>query len=318
MENILLISAFSDTQKAELQALVPSWPIVFGSYASVTSDMVSKANIIIGNVPVPLLASAQSLKWLQLYSSGSSQFSEALSDTIKLTCCTGAFGTTVSEHLLTIVLAVMKNIPLYNAAQTKSNWIKCVPHRMVEGSTVLVVGTGDIGSSFARKIQAMGATVLGCRRTASAPFSGFDAIYTTEELDDIIPRADIIALTLPETSATIHLFDARRLRLMKNNAIIANVGRGNAIDTEALCDVMQEGHLAAAALDVTEEEPLPPEHRLWKTPRVLITPHSAGGLISGYTVNLVFAICLENLRRYRDGKELTHKVNRETGYRERA
>lgn len=314
MENILVTAPFKSEQKSQMQILVPDWPIVFTSYSEVTNEMIAKSTIIIGNVPIPLLASARSLKWMQLSSSGASQFGEKLDDEILLTCSTGAFGSSVSEHLLAILFAVMKNLPFYLAEQQKSNWVQFLPQSLIEGSTVLVIGTGDIGSSFARKVQALGATTLGCKRTPSPPIPGFDAIYTVDQLDIILPQADIIVLALPETTSTTHLIDKKKLLLMKKDAIIANGGRGSAIDTEALCDVMESGHLAAAALDVTEQEPLPSNHRLWTTPRVLITPHAGGGFLVSNTLNRIFDISYDNLRRYKEGKPLLNNVDRKTGY----
>jgi len=317
VENILVTLPTNEEQRARLHALVPDWPIKFSSFSKATVEMVAKANILIGNVPVKLLSAAQSLKWMQLSSSGAAEQSDALGEKVLLTCVTGTYGTIVSEHMLAMLLTVMKKFPLYMENQTKSMWTPPVPFPMVAGSTILVLGTGDIGSKFARIVHAMGAKVLGCKRTyATKPIAGFDALYTIDELDTIIPLADVIALALPGTEATYHLFDARRLRMMKTDAILINVGRGSAIDTEALCDVLEEGHLAAAALDVFEKEPLPKYNCLWHAPRLLITPHAAGGYLAGNSIHRIFDISLENLRRFRDGEPLLHKVDRKTGYQE--
>ena len=313
---ILVTLPLHTTQKSQMEALVPHWSIEYSSYGKATAQMVANADILIGNVPVALLSAAQSLKWMQLFSSGATGYSDVLPEEVLLTCATGTYGTGVSEHMLALLLAVLKKLPTYMENQLESIWTNPIPPQMIAGSTVLVVGTGDIGASFARIVQAMEAQVLGCKRTPAESIAGFDALYTIEELDSIIPLADVIALALPGTEATHHLFDGRRLRMMKDNAVLINVGRGSVIDSEALCDVLHEGHLAAAALDVFEEEPLPKNHCLWQAPRLFITPHAAGSLVAGNTIHLLFDIVMENLRRYRDGEPLIHTVDRKTGYLE--
>lgn len=318
MENVLVTFPTTDEQKTQLQSLVPDWPITYSPFGDITADMIAKANIIIGNVPLEFLTETPALKWVQLFSSGAAEYGDVLEEEILLTCATGAYGTVVGEHSLALLLALMKHLPVYVTQKAEGIWKKASPARVVAGSTILVVGTGDLGASFARIVKSMGATVLGCKRTYTESIEGFDALYTIEELDTIIPLADVIVLALPGTESTHHLFNERRLRLMKQDAFLLNVGRGTSIDTEALCDVLNEGHIAAAALDVFEEEPIPEHHRLWDAPRLLVTPHVAGGLKAGNTSDRVFAICLENLRRYRDGKPLLHKVNRKTGYQEAA
>ena len=110
------------------------------------------------------------------------------------------------------------------------------------------------------------------------------------------------------------LFDAKRLSRMKEGAILLNAGRGNAIDTPALCDAVESGHLRGAGLDVTDPEPLPPDHRVWGVKDIVITPHVSGGFHLPYTHDRIVQICVENLRRFLAGEELLHRVNREAGY----
>ncbi|MCD8498931.1 MAG: NAD(P)-binding domain-containing protein [Clostridiales bacterium] len=147
----------------------------------------------------------------------------------------------------------------------------------ITGSTTLVIGLGDIGSQFARRMQALGSTVLGIRRMPAAGKPDYvSSVHGLAELDDLLPLADVVALTLPETPQTVHLINRERLARMKPGAVLLNVGRGNAIETEALCDALVAGHLGGAGLDVTDPEPLPADHRLWSLPNAMITPHVSG------------------------------------------
>ena len=128
---------------------------------------------------------------------------------------------------------------------------------ITDGSAVL--GLGDIGGDYARKVHALGAHVIGVRRTNRNKPDYLDEQHTMDDLDTLLGRADIVAMVLPGGSTTNHIMDERRLRLMKKGAYLINVGRGNAIDPAALKAVLKDGHLGGCGLDVTEPEPLPPE-----------------------------------------------------------
>ena len=133
--------------------------------------------------------------------------------------------------------------------------------------------------------------------------------------DALLPEADVVALCLPGNSATRHTLDARRIGLLKRNAVVINVGRGSAIDTEALCDALYRGRIAGAALDVTDPEPLPADHPLWDAPNAVITPHISGGFSLPETLEQIVDIFAENLRRDAAGEPLLNLVDLRSGYR---
>ena len=136
-----------------------------------------------------------------------------------------------------------------------------------------------------------------------------------DDLDMLLGRADIVAMVLPGGSATNHIMDERRLRLMKKGAYLINVGRGNAIDPAALKVVLKDGHLGGCGLDVTEPEPLPPEDELWAMDNVVITPHVAGNFFLAETFERIVRIAGENLKAWASGEELKNVVDFSTGYR---
>jgi phosphoglycerate dehydrogenase-like enzyme len=316
MLTLLVTVPMTEPQKETFATIIPDSTITFSSFGKVTPGMVCASDIIIGNIPTNLLKHIESVQWMQLYSSGATGYSQGLPAHTVLTCATGAYGPAVAEHLLALLLSVAKHVPLYRDAQTKREWITPVESFFISGKRVLVVGAGDIGSTFARYVGALGAHVVGIRRTPVGHMEGFEAVHTLDKLDGMLPHADIVAITLPGTDETTHLFDLKRLLLMKRNAILLNVGRGNVIDTNSLEALLREGHLGAVGLDVFEEEPLASSNPLWTAPRLLITPHAAGGLLVGETREKVIALCRENLRRFRDGAPLLNIVDRNTGYKE--
>ena len=194
-------------------------------------------------------------------------------------------------------------------------WGEVLPMRSIIGSTITVLGTGDIGTEFARRAKAMGAACIrGVRRTKRAADPAFDAIYTHEELDGLLPDTDILVMALPATGETRHILSAERIALMKDSAYVVNVGRGSAIDQNALVAALNGGKLAGAALDVFEEEPLPAGDPAWTARNLLITPHIAGQMSLGYTRDRNAALFCEDLERYGRGEKPLRLVNRRVGY----
>ncbi|MCI8441026.1 MAG: D-2-hydroxyacid dehydrogenase [Provencibacterium sp.] len=275
-------------------------------------------DVIIGNPPADCLSRCQRLQLLQLVSAGTGGYPravQALPRSIALTNATGAYGPAISEHMLGMLLMLMKKLHLYRDHMRGGLWKDEGPVLSLNGARVLVIGMGDIGSCFARLCSACGAAVTGIRRTPGPCPDYAQAVYSTEELDVLLPQADVVAMSVPETPATFHLLSRERLALLQKNAIVLNVGRGNAIDTEALCDALLAGQLGGAGLDVTDPEPLPADHRLWQIPQALITPHVSGGNHLYGTVERIAAIAAENLQRLARGEQLINPVDLQTGYR---
>ena len=179
-------------------------------------------------------------------------------------------------------------------------------------ATALIVGVGGIGSEAARLLSAFGVFVLGtdARRT-TAP-DGVAELHRPEALDELLPRADFVILTVPHTPATEGLFDRPRFQRMKPTAFFINIGRGMTTNLDDVVTALEAGEIAGAALDVYEQEPLPRDHRLWTLPNVLLTPHMAGH--GPYLNDRRFQIIADNCRAFAGGRALRNVVDKSSWF----
>ena len=222
----------------------------------------------------------------------------------------GAFGHIISQYVLGQILSIMQNLPGYRANQPACQWKDLGPVASLDGATVLVFGSGDIGGHIARRLQGFDAQVVGvCRDTSHArPY--FDQLCTLDQAQDWLPKADVAVGAIPNSPQTAGWLDRRRIGMMKPGAILVNVGRGNFVDCLALDQALKAGILRGAALDVTNPEPLPEDHPLWSEPRCLITPHISGGSFGRHlgTELRIRDIAADNLRAHILGEPLRTPV----------
>jgi phosphoglycerate dehydrogenase-like enzyme len=278
--------------------------------------MVQNANVIIGNPPVNMVKGLKNLEWLQLNSAGVGDYINEgiLREGTVLTNASGAYGLAISEYMLGVLLEMYKNLHFYRDNQSASKWQYVGQVKAIFHSTALVVGLGDIGGEFAKRLKALGAYTIGIRRKDTDKPEYLDELHLMEDLETLLPKADIVALSLPSTPLTNQIINRKTLSLMKKDAVLINVGRGTAIDTEALCDALENGQLLGAAMDVTDPEPLPSDHRLWKIKNVVITPHVSGGYSLEETRNRIINISAENLEAFLNGKKMRNIVDFSAGY----
>jgi len=299
----------TDTLVCAPQEALPGQPV--------TQAAVAWAQVILGNVPAAMLHGSPALEWLQTNSAGVEPYIQpgVLAGDTLLTNATGAYGLAIAEHMLGMLLELFKKLELYRDAQKSGAWQSQGAVKAVYGSTVLVLGMGDIGGEFAARCKALGAKVIGVRRSPRPCPEYADEVHLLEDLDSLLPQADVVAITLPGTDATRGLMSRERLAKMKEGAVLLNVGRGFIVDTEALCDALERGHLSGAGVDVTDPEPLPPTHRLWNIPTAVVTPHISGFYHLRETHERIVGIFLENLRHFQAGEPLRNLVDFATGYR---
>lgn len=315
-KNVLILLPVDDEHKKLFEQAAPQADIVYADAQSVSQQEIQNSNIIIGNPNPEFLSAAKNLEWLQLSSAGANLYigEGILPKNVLLTNATGCYGMVISEYMIATLLSLYLHLQQYAANQREHRWHEEGKIKSIYGSTALIVGLGDIGREFAKRFKAMGGHTIGVRRSNRQKPDFVDKLYLIDQLDELLPRADVVALSLPETPQTHKLFNRERLARIKPGAILINVGRGMAIDTDALCEALNSGRLGGAVLDVTDPEPLPPEHPLWDAKNILITPHIAGNFNLQETYERVAALCADNLKRYMNGLELNNLVDLDIGY----
>lgn len=255
------------------------------------------------------------LRWLHLTSAGVdlALMPEVLrrSD-LTLTNSSGAFDAPVSEFVLALILAIAKRLPTYQDAQEQCRWDRAVENADVQGSTVVVLGLGHIGSRVARLVSALGMRVIGVRRSPGGMLAGVSSVVGPERLADVAREADYLVITAALTASTRGLVSREVLGGMKQAAWVINVARGEIVDEEALFDALTAKRIAGAALDVWWTEPLPARSDWWQLPNVIATPHVASS--SPSLRHRTTELFLENLRRWKAGTTLLNVIDRESGY----
>lgn len=277
------------------------------------------ADILVGfSLRREQFALAKKLKWIHATAAGVGQlmYPELRESGILLTNARGIHSVPMSEHILGMLIAMARRFPDASRFQQAAHWAQQEiwngkPGEL-NGKLLLIVGFGSIGCALARLVQPMGMRVWGMTRSGRGDAQLVERILPSTELRNALPQADFIVLAAPETSDTRHMIGGKELALMKPTAYLFNVARGTLVDEAALVAALRARAIAGAALDVAEEEPLPPESPLWKLDNIFITPH-----ISAATENLwprQEALLLENLERWFDGRELLNRVDLQRGY----
>ncbi len=276
-----------------------------------------ESEIILGAMPPEKLKDAKNLKWLHCSFAGVESYAnESLyaDKSVVLTNSSGAFGITMSEHLIATTLVLMRHLDGYVLQQQEQKWNTLAPIRSIYGSKITIVGLGDIGTNFAKRVHAMGAIVTAVRKNNRPKPDYIARQFTSDELDTALADADVVVLCLPHTDETNQIMDKRRIGLLQPHAILLNVGRGKAVDQDALCAALNEDRLGGAMLDVTVPEPLPQGHPLWTAKNCFITPHVSGNTTLKLTCELLLDMFLENLKLYAEGKPLNYVVDKTAGY----
>ncbi len=233
---------------------------------------------------------------------------------IALTNSRGVHGPVIAEHAMAMLLALTRNLAFYREGQRGGRWLGDPPRPSLalRGRTMFVVGLGGIGSEIAARAHAFGMRVIATRRTDAPSPPHIARVGKPADLHAFLAEADVVVICVPLTRETERLFDDRAFAAMKKGAFLLNVARGRIVDTDALRRALRSGKLAGAGLDVTDPEPLPPDHPLWKDPNVLITPHVSSD--AELTRERRTALFRENLRRFGAGKPLLNVVDKKAGY----
>ena len=267
--------------------------------------------------PANLLEHAPRLRWVQATSSGIGQFIERHGlggRDIVFTTAAGIHGRPLAEFVVWAMIGAAKGYPRARAQQQRCHWERFSGSEIL-GSTLVMVGMGGIGRSVAALVRPLGVRVIGVKRDTNGCDEGalgVDALVPWTDLDAVLPEADHVVLACPLTPDTRQLMDAERLARCKPGSLLVNIGRGGLVDHVALLQALDAGAIGTAVLDVTDPEPLPPEHALWRHERVVVFPHSASTSVREN--ERLVDLFIDNLHRFVEARPLRNVFEATRGY----
>lgn len=299
-KSIVCMQQLSDAQQELIRAAAPEYTLTLGDSRNPDLELLSGAEIIIGwgkGIRENVLRQGSPLRWVQAWSAGVEKLPlEALKEReILLTNASGVHAQPITAVILSFMLMFTRNMHTNIRNQQNRRWHSDGQESELTGKTIVIAGTGAIGSETARIAKAFRMKTIGVSRSGR-PVESFDQIFTTGELKDSVREADFVVNTLPLTDETRGLFDAEVFSACKQGAYYINIGRGVTTHTDDLIAALNSGQLAGAGLDVFETEPLPEDHPLWGMEQVIITPHCAG--VTDRYADRVVDIFVENMQAY--------------------
>jgi phosphoglycerate dehydrogenase-like enzyme len=297
--------------------------LVIATSVAEAAAAVADADVIMGLNPEicdpRIINNARQLRWLASLSAGVENcmnLPAVKARSVVMTNMRGIDSPVIAEHAIALMLALAHGLDRFAIDTSRSIWSResaaRVPMQSLEGKTLLVSGLGGIGTEVARRARGLGMKVVATRIGGSGKPDFVDHVGQPDELLALARTADVIVSAVPLTPETTNLYDARFFAVLKPTAFFINIARGRSVVTDALMAALNEGRLAGAGLDVVEPEPLPPDHPLWKSPRILFTPHISSG--SDLPGDGRWIIAVDNLRRYIAGEPLLNPVDLERGF----
>ena len=320
MMNILFLTGSQFNPSAEelarLKQHYPDLHITTQPMNGYDPTYLREAQIIVGTPKPEDLHLATNLKWLQTQSAGVDRVADRnlfANDDVIVTSASGTYGRQIADHVMGMILGFNHNLFTYHDQMKDRKWKGYAKGEDLWNQTMLIIGFGDLGKNIAQKAHAFGIHTVVFKRTVSEKPEYVDELYSIEELDKHLNRADYITVAPAATAQTIAILNRDRLFAIKKGAYVLNVSRGTLIDENALIEALESGHLGGAGLDVTAVEPLDASSKLWELENVLITPHVSGS--SPKTPHTVFELFFENLGSYlNDKSQMKNKVDFTRGY----
>jgi len=308
----------ADGLVAALQAEFPDVQLVSVGTVEEMRPQAGDADAMVGFCDADAITIATQLIWVQASSAGVERCLEAdaiASGNVLLTNMQKMSSPAIGEHAIAMMLSLTRGLVHHSRIMPDGAWNRSVGGKIgmmsVEGKTVLVVGLGGIGIAAAQRASALGMRVLATRNSSRDGPDFVDYVGLSGELHALAAEADVIINALPLTPATEGIFDEAFFNAAKRGVFFVNVARGRSVVTDDLVAALEDGRVAGAGLDVTDPEPLPPEHPLWQMPNVVITPHIAWYGSDGERQR---ALRSENIRRFIAGDALLNVVDPARGY----
>lgn len=295
-----------------LAGAAPGVELLVAADAAEANRLIADADAMYGNLTPDLLTAAKRLRWVQTPMAGLERymFPALIASDLTLTNARGIYSDVIADHVFAYVLAFARDLPRLLRAQQERRWLPeaHIGAFQIQGLTAGVVGFGGIGSEVARRAQCVGMRVLAVDPAPHGTAEGVE-VWPPERLDELLAASDFVIVCAPETPTTRGLFNAERFARMRHGARFINIGRGRVVQLAALVEALQRGHVAGAALDVYETEPLPADHPLWGMDNVMLTPHSAAYAVPAEERRL--ALVVDNIRRFVAGEPLRNVVAKE-------
>jgi phosphoglycerate dehydrogenase-like enzyme len=322
VENITNIPEFFLITSERFEAVAKNFPaareridVEIGFDGDGLEEGLKSADILVGwQFPTEDISKrAPNLRWIQTIGAGVDHLLplDWLPSNIILNNASGAHRPAVDEFMMASVLMLNNRFVEMMTNQKKKRWQYTHSH-IIKGKTALLVGVGAAGGAAAESFKKLEMKTIGVRQSGkSHPF--IDEMHGTDDLHDVLPRADFVVITVPKTSTNLGLLGRRELEMLKPGACIISLGRLGIIDDDALIDLLEKGHIAGAVFDLEDPDEVPFDERLWTAPNLLIVPHCGTNDPDLYTMNSV-RIFFENLERYIAGKELENIIDRQLEY----
>ena len=279
---------------------------------------IADAEGFVGSIRPEWVRAGKNLKWVQITSAGAERVlflsgSNDLRDSnIVLTNNQIVQGPEIADHAMALLLAQTRQIPQWLEMKKEERWRRALDLKELNGKNAVVIGVGGIGMQIAQRAWAFGMKVTGVD-PEDIPFSPFlQRVVKPDRLDEVLPQADVVFMSAPHTPKSHKMMGPQQFELMKQDSYFIAVSRGGTYDMDALVKALDSKRLAGAGVDVTDPEPLPPGHPLWKFPNVIISPHIAGR--SDQDVGRMLGTVKENIHRFAEGLPFVNVVDKQKGY----
>ena len=315
---IVSIQQLTKKQRAEISSRAAGYGFhtLFFDNIQDAMPLAPDTEVFFGSAP-DFTKKAPALRWVCAPSAGVNQYlapGVLPGDQVILSNSSGAYGVTISEHIVLMLLELMRQREQYREIVSRREWVRNLPVRSILGSRITMLGTGDIGQETLKKLRGFRpACIVGVNRSGQKPGGMFDRVVPVSELTEVLPETEVLIMSLPGTKESTGLLSREMLSLLPDYAIIVNVGRGNSIDEEALLSELRLGRLFAA-LDVFSTEPLPQDSPFWDCPNLLLTPHISGNMTLPYTVQRICELFLSDFERFFRGEKPERTVDIRRGY----
>lgn len=313
---VLFSIKMNQQHQQHLRESFPKETFIFKENMDEAMNDIVRADVLVGfggQITESIIEQADQLKWIMIMAAGVDQLPKDIirKKNIRVTNARGIHKTPMAEYAISMLLQVSRNERQQIENQTAHKWKPVRVDEMNE-KTLLIAGTGAIGSEVARLAKAFNMKTIGVSRSGKRK-EYFDETVTNQEVMPKLNKADFIVSVLPSTSETKHFFTYDHFKQMQNHAVFLNMGRGDVLEIDELVQAIRDKEVGHAVLDVFETEPLPEEHFLWDEPNVTITPHMSG--LSPYYIKRALAIFEHNLEQFKKQQsDLMNEINILRGY----